>query len=331
MKVSVIVPVYKVEKYLKKCIDSILNQTYRDLEVILVDDGSPDQCGAICDRYGREDSRVHVIHKENGGLSDARNTGVECASGEYILFVDSDDYIDPELVEKTVKAAEKTGCDLVMFDYIREEENFSLPCYSELPEGQVLTLEKNPEILISTLSAWSKLYKRAFYLECGHWFPKGRLYEDLGSIPKIFLDAKSIVYVRGAFYHYLIRQGSIMTSTALSKNFTDRTAMCRASLDYFRDCGKWQQFHDELEYLAFRNIYFEPSKEIILADRKSPYLKRFKDYMAEAFPGYHDNPYLRNLTPKERLHYKIIETKQYWMMVALSYARRAVEKIKTRR
>ena len=127
MKVSVIVPVYKVEKYLKKCIDSILNQTYRDLEVILVDDGSPDQCGTICDRYGREDSRVHVIHKENGGLSDARNTGVERASGEYILFVDSDDYIEPELVEKTVKAAEKTGCDLVMFDYIREEENLAFP------------------------------------------------------------------------------------------------------------------------------------------------------------------------------------------------------------
>lgn len=328
MLISVIVPVYNVEKYLGKCVDSLLGQTYRELEIILVDDGSPDRCGEICDAYAKKDHRIKVIHKENGGLSDARNAGIKKASGEYLLFVDSDDYIERDLIEKVAEAAEKTKCDMVMFDYVREEETFSLPLYSELPEHKVLTLESNPEILISTLSAWSKLYRREFYLEQGHWFPKGRLYEDLGSIPKLFLDAGSIVYVKGAFYHYLIRPGSIMTSTKFEKNYTDRTAMYQAILDYYKEAGKYDAYKDELEYLAFRNIYFEPSKEIILTDRKSPYLQKFRAFMEQHFPDYHKNPYLKGLTSKERLHYRIIETKQYWLMVLLSYARRAVEKLR---
>ncbi len=330
MLISVIVPVYNVEPYLKKCVDSILAQTWKKMEIILVDDGSPDRCGEICDAYAHQDDRVRVIHKENGGLSSARNAGTRCASGDYLLYVDSDDYIEPELVERVALAAEKTNCDMVMFDYIREEENFSLPSYSNLPEQTVMTLETQPQILISTLSAWSKLYRRDFYLSREHWFPEGRLYEDLGSIPKLFLDAGSIVYVKGAMYHYLIRSGSIMTSTKFERNYSDRTSMYEEVLEYYKECGKFERYHAELEYLAFRNLYFDPSKEIILADRKSPYLKKFRGFMEQHFPDYHKNPYLKGLTSKERLHYRIIETKQYWLMVLLSYARRAVEKLRKR-
>ncbi len=330
MLISVIVPVYNVEPYLRKCVDSILAQTWEEMEIILVDDGSPDSCGAICDNYARQDARVRVIHKENGGLSSARNAGTRAAAGEYLLYVDSDDYIEPDLVERAASAAERTGCDMVMFDYVREEETFSLPCYSDLPENTALTLDKQPQILISTLSAWSKLYRREFYLARGHWFPEGRLYEDLGSIPKLFLDARSIVYVKGAVYHYVIRSGSIMTSTKFDRNYSDRTSMYMEILEYYKKCGRFEQFYKELEYLAFRNLYFEPSKEIILADRKSPYLEKFHDFMEQQFPNYHKNPYLKGLTPKERLHYHIIETKQYWLMVLLSYARRAVERIRER-
>ena len=120
--ISVIVPVYKVEPYIRKCVDSILGQTFSDIQVILVDDGSPDQCGKICDEYAKQDNRVEVIHKENGGLSDARNEGVKYATGKYILFVDSDDYIAEDLVEKTVEVAETQNCDIVLFDYYYVED-----------------------------------------------------------------------------------------------------------------------------------------------------------------------------------------------------------------
>ena len=121
--VSVIVPVYKVEKYLNRCVNSILNQTYKDLEVILVDDGSPDSCPEICDGYAQKDKRVKVIHKENGGQGSARNSGLDVARGEYILFVDSDDYIAKNLIEITLQKAERFDADMVIFDYASVDEN----------------------------------------------------------------------------------------------------------------------------------------------------------------------------------------------------------------
>ena len=119
-QISVIVPVYKVEQYLKRCVDSILHQTFSDLEVILVDDGSPDNCPAMCDKYAGTDSRVKVIHQKNAGVSAARNAGLSVASGEYITFVDSDDFIDPQMYEKMLAVAEKYDCDVVMCDCMKE-------------------------------------------------------------------------------------------------------------------------------------------------------------------------------------------------------------------
>ena len=118
--VTVIVPVYKVEPYLRRCLDSIVNQTYKNLEIILIDDGSPDNCGVICDEYAENDKRIKVIHKENGGVSRARNEGINVARGEYIAFVDSDDYIEPDLVEKSCIAVEKSGSDFLKFGIYEE-------------------------------------------------------------------------------------------------------------------------------------------------------------------------------------------------------------------
>ncbi len=115
--VSVVVPVYKVEQYLERCVKSICEQTYQELEIILVNDGSPDRCGEMCEELAQKDNRIQVLHKQNGGLSDARNAGVKLATGKYLLFVDSDDYIAKDLVEKAVAEAEKMACDMVLFDY----------------------------------------------------------------------------------------------------------------------------------------------------------------------------------------------------------------------
>ena len=194
--ISVIVPIYKVEAYLKKCIKSIQNQTYSNLEIILVDDGSPDGCGAICDRYAKEDTRIRVIHKENGGLSDARNKGLDIATGEYILFVDSDDYIHPQMVEILLQHLEVVDADMAVcgFKTVEENEEVIFDCFDicetagrekktevvgidagEVFEGQAVMNNLQYKNLL-TVVAWNKLYKAELFAELR--YPKGRVQED---------------------------------------------------------------------------------------------------------------------------------------------------------
>ena len=170
-RISIIVPVYKAEKYLPRCVESLLSQTYRELEIILVDDGSPDNCPEICDGYAEKDSRVKVIHKENGGVSSARNAGLEAASGDYITFVDSDDYVDGQMYEKMLSVAEEYSCDVVMCDCVKEfsdrREVYSHDIRSGFYNKEQLKNEYYPHLLIMenveyppTISNCLLLFKR---------------------------------------------------------------------------------------------------------------------------------------------------------------------------
>ena len=180
-RLSVIVPVYKVEKYIHKCIDSILNQTFTDFELILVDDGSPDNCGKICDEYAKRDARIRVIHKENGGLSDARNFGIDAAKGEIIGFVDSDDIIDANMYGDMIRYMDEHDLDVVCADtyVVRNDKKKFNPRYKKdmIFEGQNAV----KEILDGTLdnAAWNKIYKRKVIGNVR--YPKGRIYEDVAT------------------------------------------------------------------------------------------------------------------------------------------------------
>ncbi len=221
MMVSVIVPIYKVEAYLEKCIKSIQNQTYTDLEIILVDDGSPDRCGAICDRYAEEDARIKVIHKENGGLSDARNKGLDIAAGEYILFVDSDDYIHPQMVEMLLEQLQTTDADIAVcrFKQVQENEEVRFEDFIsgrtegtsvkelEVFEGQAIVENLQYKNLL-TVVAWNKLYKAELFEKLR--YPKGRIHEDEFLIHHILHLCKKTVYIETELYYYLQRTGSIM-------------------------------------------------------------------------------------------------------------------------
>lgn len=220
--VSIIVPVYKVEQYLDRCVNSIVSQTYQNLEIILVDDGSPDSCGELCDLWANKDSRIHVIHKTNGGLSDARNAGAKIASGEYILFVDSDDWIAPEMVEKMTKAMEQNNADMVICQF-----------YSAYPDGRterhytngknlLLTAEETISLLLEdkviTNHAWRKMYKKKLLKsDC---FPAGVNYEDIYAMPELILACQKIYYLDEPYYFYFRNESSI-TGTASYKNSMD--------------------------------------------------------------------------------------------------------------
>lgn len=223
--VSIIVPIYKVEAYLEKCIQSIQNQTYKEVEIILVDDGSPDGCGKICDAYAEEDARIKVIHKENGGLSDARNKGLDIAVGDYILFVDSDDYIHPQMVEILLTNLQYTDADMVVcgFKQVWEKDEVVFPEFTSnaVAEGIKGEAGKTVEVFrgqdvmnnlqyknLLTVVAWNKLYKAELFQEIR--YPKGRIHEDEFLTHHILHLCKKTAYIKEELYYYLQRSDSIM-------------------------------------------------------------------------------------------------------------------------
>lgn len=231
--VSVIIPVYKVEPYLRECVDSVLAQTYKNLEIILVDDGSPDNCPAICDEYAEKDSRVRVIHKENGGLSDARNAGMKIASADWWTFVDSDDVLHPQMIELLMKVTfENQNCKVVCcsYDVIHENERF---VFRTLNQARLLLEKKLLEKYMKThlwVTTWGKLYFRDLF--SGIEFPKGRLHEDEFTTYKLLYNAKIIFYLNQPLYIYRIRSSSIMKSMSY-KNACDTYDAIKERLDFF--------------------------------------------------------------------------------------------------
>lgn len=213
--VSVIVPVYKVENYLRKCVDSIIRQTYKNLEIILVDDGSPDGCPKICDDYAVIDSRIRVIHKTNGGLSDARNAGIEVATGEWIAFIDSDDWVDDRFIATLLEAAITTDSDLAICAYSKVYENgTTIPAVNGEQEKILSSLEAIRDLFTRRtyggVMSWNKLYKRNIFIDNGIEFPYGKVHEDNFTTYKTYFFANKIVYIDTPLVFYLQRRDSIM-------------------------------------------------------------------------------------------------------------------------
>lgn len=220
--VSVIVPCYNVEEYIRLCINSILNQTYKNLEIFLVDDGSPDHCGDICDEYAKKDSRINVIHKKNGGLSDARNVALDVAKGEYIVFVDSDDYIAPhhikglyELIMKyNAEIAANPPCIFLQGGKPCPRGDDKVFIFSGHEALQNMFYQKQ----IDT-SAWGKMYKRSLFEEIR--YPYGLYFEDNPTTYKLLLKSNRVIFQNRQSYFYLIRSNSIEGTTFSKKKFDD--------------------------------------------------------------------------------------------------------------
>lgn len=225
--ISVIVPVYNVEQYIHECVDSILNQTYTNLEIILVDDGSPDNCGKICDEYSETDARIKVIHKTNGGLSDARNVALDIARGDYITFVDSDDYISRTYIEGLYNLLIQNNVDIAINSYCAFEEGTS-PVISNTNETTVILSGINAveemyyQKLFDTM-AWSKLYKKELLKNIR--YPQNLLFEDLATTYRLFLQASKIVFQNRESYFYRLRNNSIEGSAFNEKKAVSALAV----------------------------------------------------------------------------------------------------------
>ena len=276
--ISVIIPVYKVEKYLEKCIESVLKQTYTNLQIILVDDGSPDNCGKICDEYAKKDSRIEVIHKANGGLSDARNVGISKAKGRYIGFVDSDDYIKENMYEILLNLIKKYDADVSICnlydvidgnEYIRNKEN-GIREYSRLDILKEVLLDKNIQSY-----AWNKLYKKELFDEIK--YPIGKKYEDIGTTFYVFEKCNKIVVTSEPEYYYLKRADSLVN------NVTESTI-----LDYTEIIiQRYLYIKQNIEELRKYNNYYL-TKTLITANNDIKTLKNVSEKLKERYKELYD-------------------------------------------
>lgn len=240
--ISIIVPVYNVEAYLERCVDSLRNQTYRNLELILVDDGSPDRCPGICDSLAEADDRIRVIHQENAGLSGARNTGINAAKGEYLAFVDSDDYVAENFIEALYTVIQESGCAVSQcrFSYVRGESLKADVCpkggWKEYRDEELMAQLYGPEEEATYfVVAWNKLYKRELFEQIR--YPQGRIHEDEATTYRLFHEGKSLAFLDSALYGY----------------YTENTGSITAV--FSRKRLQWLQAHEERIEFFQKNGY----------------------------------------------------------------------------
>lgn len=279
-KISVIIPIYKVEEYLNRCVDSVVNQTYQNLEIILVDDGSPDNCPKMCDEWASKDNRIKVIHKANGGLSDARNAGIDEMSGEYVFFVDSDDWIHKDMLKILMTFQKKYDVDIA--------ECKALPTYKEVADAQIdveniaLSVLDTKESMASLLrekplkqTVWNKLYKRNIVEDTK--FEVGKYHEDEFWTHQAFDKAKKILFADAELYYYFQRHDSIM-GQAFSLKRLDAIEGRYRRLEMFKE--KYPELVSEAkENLVFLIMYY--GQQALEANNSNAdiYFRIAKDYL----------------------------------------------------
>lgn len=231
--ISVIVPVYRAEPYLERCVCSIREQQYRHLEIILVDDGSPDRCGSMCDAYARQDARIRVVHQTNGGLSAARNAGLAIATGELVAFVDSDDYVSSGYISSLYRLRERFGADIAICGFCDVRGERVTPW--RIPSGEpfVLNAVSALQNMLYTddfdASVWGKLFPRTLFDTIR--FPVGKLYEEVETTWRLLLMARRVAVTREPLYFYVKHEGSIVSSR-FNERSLDMLEACRHIYDY---------------------------------------------------------------------------------------------------
>lgn len=289
--VSIIVPVYNVEKYLEECLNSLVNQTYENIEIIVVNDGSTDNSPKIINKFVSDYSFVKTINKLNGGLSDARNTGLPYAQGEYISFIDSDDFVEPDFIELMVnESIEKqtlvTVCDIDVFF-----EN-GKPGY--VFEG-LKHIKGKTDIqcaFLSPLFAWNKLYHRSIFEDENIRYPLNLWYEDIPVTIPLFSKQNKIGYVNKILVHYRQRSTSIM-GTKHSAKLVDIFTILDMVYNDFEKRDVLKKFHDEIEYLFIEHLLLYGAFRFYRSDKPAYFMEKAFEVMKNYFPNWKQNPYLK--------------------------------------
>lgn len=312
MRFSIIVPVYNVAEYLQACVDSLLAQRCDSYEVVLVDDGSTDgRSPGLCDALAAaHPDRICVFHQSNGGLGAARNTGIRHAEGDYLLFVDSDDTIEPNTLEVLSRRIDETHADMYIYSFRYLEETGAthpaeLRCSAVT--GEVQTLDRCPDLLLDSPMACNRAIRRSLFE--GIEFPGRVWYEDLCTTPKLLQRAGSIVQLEDVFYIYLKRKGSIMRSSNLKRNLEILNAL-ETVHKWFETKGALENYHEHLVYLAVDNT-IAAARRVLMEDPRADYLPQFLEWVQKTYPDYRACSLLRRLGRKKLILLRLLEGKHY--------------------
>ena len=296
IKVSVIIPVYNVERYIEMCLSSLVEQTLEDIELIIINDGSPDNSQAIIDRYKEQyPAKIVSVIRENGGQATARNEGIEIARGEYLAFVDSDDYVEVTMMEKLYSRAKETGADIVAcgFRYVYENGSFVERQVATRVEPGDNIYESKTMLAHASAFMWNKLWRRSLFMDTGIRFPDQKM-EDVAISYNLLSNARKVAFVEEPLYNYRsTRKGS--TSNTLNKATFDIFPACDSFLRYFRQKGIYDEFADELEYRCITHVTlrFLMIANVMDADAVNSYVDAAFDYLDSNFPDWRENKYYK--------------------------------------
>lgn len=291
MRFSIIVPVYNVEKYIEKCMESLISQSFLDYEIIVVDDESPDRSMDIVEAYrSREPEKIRVVHQKNTRQGGARNHGVELALGEYLIFVDSDDYVSRGMLEILDRRLKETRCDILMFGSESVNE-LGEPVPEEAwdpPKPGICNPRENIGIVLLPGAPWGKAFRREFYVGSGFRFPEKLLYEDCMT-RLLYAKAKTVLITEDVLYYYVHRENSSMTQ-AISEKMLDIVTMAELTLQEFKRCGLYETFREPLEVSVIYSLLYVLNI-INLQQPDHPMQKKIADFIRENFPDYRENTY----------------------------------------
>ena len=304
-KVSVIIPVYGVEKYIGKCLDSLVNQTLKDIEIIVVNDGTKDNSQKIIDKYAKKYKNIKALIKENGGQGSARNYGLEHATGEYIGYVDGDDYVEYDMYEKLYNKAKENDLDVVICGNYNVSEDYK----NKTTDLEFTKFDDNfINALLGKKAVWNKIYKRNIIGKTT--FRSKVWYEDFDFSIKVLTNAKKIDYVNEPLYDYLIREGSTMNNSNVDRNLEILLAF-----DEIIKNKKYDKYREIIEFLAIDHIYISTIVRIIKAnvskDKKKEVIDKLINYMNNNFPNYEKNKYINSLSKNRKIIYNLIKNKKY--------------------
>lgn len=302
-KISIIVPVYNVYSYLDKCLKSIRNQTLKDIEVIVVNDGTKDTSQEIIDKYVALDKRFKSVVKENGGLSDARNCGMKKATGEYLAFVDGDDYIEEDMYELMYEEAKSKNFDVVECDFTWDYPD-------KIIEDK--TCVKDNLLIDIRVVAWNKIYKRSVIEKANLKFTKGVRYEDVDWCYKVLANIESFSSVHKCLYHYIQRKNSIANTQ--NEKVRDIFIVLNNTLNYYKEKGIYEENKDELEYIYMRYIFGSSFKRVVKIKDKElmdQILDESYSNLIANFPNYKDNKFLKSRKDKKNKYFKLMNRTTY--------------------
>ena len=313
-KLSIIVPVYGVEKYIDKCLNSLVKQSLKEIEIIVVNDGTKDNSQKIVDKYVKKyPDKIKSYIKENGGQGSARNYGLKKASGEYIGYVDSDDFVEKDMYKKLYNKAKENNYDIVVCGNYNVSEDYQNKNIDAFINNYNTDLEN---IFCGKMAVWNKIYKRDILIKNKLEFKEKVWYEDLAFTLKAIMNSNTFAFIDEPLYDYLIREGSTMNNSNVQRNLEILDAF-NDILSYIQH-NKKEEYFSKIEFLAIDHIYISAIVRVLKAEAddkvKRETINKLIDYMNKKFPNYKNNKYINTLSKNRKIIYKLINIKMYGLI-----------------